>query len=71
MVDEKCFGSYIHGILDNPSVIDLILSPYLKHNESENLDPISFRNQQYDLLADWLRKYIDMDKIYNIIRKND
>ena len=29
MIDEKCWGSYIHGILDNPVVIELILSPFM------------------------------------------
>ena len=28
VVDRKCAGSYIHGILDNPEVIEWLLAPY-------------------------------------------
>ena len=30
--------------------------------------PGNFRDEQYNLLADWLRKYLDVDKIYSIIQ---
>lgn len=71
MVDEKCFGSYVHGILDNTAVIERILHPFTDRTSKEDFDPTAFRNQQYDLLADWLREYLDIDKIYSIIQKND
>ena len=69
MIDEKCFGSYIHGILDNPAVIERILNPFIDRKTNEKFDPIAFREEQYNLLADWLRKYLDVDKIYSIIQE--
>lgn len=71
MVDSKCFGSYMHGILDNQPVIDFILNPYRKDEEKVTLDLEKFKNEQYDLLAEWLRKHIDIGQIYNILGNND
>lgn len=67
IVDDRCFGSYIHGILDNPSVIECILAPYLNQRKINYFDPTACRNQQYNLLADWLRKYVDIERIYKIL----
>ena len=71
LADERCFGSYIHGMLDNPAVIERILRPFLNQANEDGYDPTAFREQQYDLLAAWLREYLDIDKIYNIIQTND
>lgn len=71
MADPRCFGSYIHGILDNPAVIEYILNPFLKEKENELFDPAAFREQQYDLLADWIREHTDIAKIYSIMQNND
>lgn len=69
MIDENCFGSYIHGILDNPAVIERILSPFIDRKTNEEFNPAAFREEQYNLLANWLRKYLDVDKIYSIIQE--
>lgn len=71
MADEGCFGSYIHGILDNPAVIQFILRPFLKDGRKPGFDPMAYRQSQYDSLADWLRDYIDIPKIYKILSDND
>lgn len=69
--DGRCFGSYVHGLLDNPAVVEYILNPYLDEKIKNKFDPVAFKEQQYDLLADWLRRYININQLYNIIRKND
>lgn len=71
MVDDKCFGSYIHGLLDNSSVIDFILKPYLSASEINRIDWKSYKETQYDLLASHLRKYLDIDRIYKIMENDD
>lgn len=71
MVDGKCFGSYVHGILDNPAVIDFILSPFEDRGDMVDFDAESFKNEQYDLLAQWLRQYIDIPELYKIMGRND
>lgn len=71
MVDGKCFGSYVHGILDNPAVIDFILNPFEDRGDKVDFDAESFKNEQYDLLAKWLRQYIDIPELYKIMERND
>ncbi len=71
MVDAKCFGSYIHGILDNQAVIDFILSSYQQVAGDKNFDADAFKNEQYDLLAQWLREHINIPQLYKIMERND
>lgn len=72
-VSNKCMGTYIHGILDNAPFIDLILEPFAdKIKEAgKSFDYAAFKEQQYDLLAEHVRKYLDMNKIYQILKGND
>lgn len=71
MVDSKCFGSYVHGILDNNAVIDFILQPYINKTEVSDFDADEFKNEQYDLLAKWLREYVDIPQLYKIMECDD
>lgn len=71
MADGRCFGSYVHGLLDNAAVIEFILNPFLREQKKEEFEPASYRQRQYDQLADWLRKYVDIPVIYEILEKND
>lgn len=69
--DERCFGSYIHGILDNPVVLDYILSPYRTQTAMSDFDYREFKESQYDALAAWLREYVDIERIYKIMMDYD
>ncbi|MDE5878100.1 MAG: cobyric acid synthase [Muribaculaceae bacterium] len=71
MVDERCFGSYVHGLLDNAPVIDFLLQPFRHDRMKTEFDFFTFRQQQYDLLADWLRKYVDIPRLYKIMMCDD
>ena len=70
-VDERCYGSYIHGILDNPVVLDYILAPYRTRNSMTDFDYHTFKESQYDALAAWLRKYVDIESLYKIMMDHD
>lgn len=70
-IDERCFGSYIHGILDNPVVLDYILAPYITRKSTTSFDYHDFKESQYDALAAWLREYVDIDRIYKIMMDYD
>ena len=70
-VDERCYGSYIHGILDNPVVLDYILAPYRTRNSMTDFDYHTFKESQYDALAAWLRKYVDIERLYKIMMDHD
>ena len=64
----NCIGTYIHGFLDNAPVIDSILRPYCtKTQDHAGEMPKAFRERQYDLLAAHVRKYVDTNRIYQIL----
>lgn len=65
--DEKCWGTYIHGIFDNQSVINRLLKPYVENAESKVFDVVEFKEQQYNALADHVRKNANMELIYKQI----
>ncbi len=70
----KCWGTYIHGILDNPAVIEDILSPFAPSQPtlSEPFDYPSYKQTQYNHLATLVRQNVDMDKVYEILKiKNE
>lgn len=69
-VDGKCMGSYIHGILDNPAFIECLLAPHsVKLSEkASSFDYHTFKERQYERLADHVRKYVDVPLLYKILR---
>jgi len=64
---DNCFGTYIHGFLDNAPVID-----YLLKDKAVGTAPLqnyaAFKEEQYNRLADHVRQYVDMDRLYRIMR---
>lgn len=70
VMQGNCIGTYIHGFLDNKPVIDYILRDkcQAKASRGDATDLQQFRDQQYDLLADHVRRYIDIDKLYEIMK---
>jgi adenosylcobyric acid synthase len=66
-LDSKCFGTYIHGVLDNGAIIDYILSPYTGKVTGKSFDLKAFKEEQYNKLADHIRNHVDMDLVYKII----
>ena len=69
IVDRKCMGTYVHGILDNASFVDMLLEPHAaKLSQSgETFDYAAFKEQQYDLLAEHVRRHVDIERIYQIL----
>lgn len=65
---SSCWGTYIHGILDNEIVINDLLSISAKTPVSSSFNYKAFKEEQYDLLANHLRKYIDMDYVYKTLQ---
>lgn len=63
LLDENCWGSYIHGILDNPVVINDLLSSFKLDDQTE-FNYEEFKDQQYNKLAKAIRENIDMDLFY-------
>ncbi|MBQ7162978.1 MAG: cobyric acid synthase [Bacteroidales bacterium] len=71
--DDKCMGTYVHGILDNPSFIDALLAPFADkiREAARPFDYQAFKDKQYDLLAEHVRRHVDMNLIYKILQHHD
>lgn len=71
-ITQKCMGCYLHGILDNPLFTDFLLEPFKGKTEADATteDYTAFKQRQYDLLSSHLRKHLDMNLLYNIIRND-
>lgn len=65
--DQKCWGSYIHGILDNKPVIDHLLAPYT-NDPGAAFSYRDFKEKEYDRLADHVRQYLDTEAIYKTMQ---
>jgi adenosylcobyric acid synthase len=65
---QNCIGTYIHGILDNPPFINYILQPFSnKESTSPSLSIDEFKDLQYNKLADFVRKHINIQQLYHIL----
>ena len=71
-VDEKCMGTYIHGILDNASFIEFLLKPYAHRltEEAETFNYQTYKEQQYDKLADHVRAHVNIPLVYQILTED-
>ena len=67
----QLYNEYIHGILDNQSFIDFLLKPYADKLEQQTFDYATFKEEQYDKLAEHVRKHINMPLLYKILERND
>ncbi len=58
---ENCWGTYIHGILDNPVVIEDLLSSFSVAKRNTTFDYKAYKEENYDKLADLLEEHLDID----------
>ena len=71
---RNVYGSYIHGIFDTAEAAKVIVD-YIADkkgidvNDSAIVSYKSFKEKQYDRLADTLREYLDMDAVYGMLRE--
>jgi adenosylcobyric acid synthase len=72
-VNERCMGTYVHGILDNAAFVDELLKPFAEKfsGEATSFDYRAYKEEQYNKLADHVRRYVDMDRIYQILSDHD
>lgn len=71
---ENVYGTYVHGIFDEPKVVKTIVTEILKEKGLDFSKVTSFsmeayKEKQYDLLAEAVRASCDMEKIYEIVEK--
>ena len=66
--EGNCIGTYIHGFFDNEAVVDHILQPFQTSKATHNAMTMDeFKEQQYNLLADHVRRHTDIAKLYDIL----
>lgn len=65
--DRKCWGTYLHGILDNTAIIDDLLADYAPVS-GEAFDYRQYKEEQYDKLADLIRAHVDMEQVYQSLQ---
>lgn len=63
-ITANCWGTYMHGILDNTVVINDLLKPFTTAKQ-EAFDYQNYKEDNYNKLADLLRKHLDIDAILN------
>ncbi len=68
-IDDHCMGTYIHGILGNATFVDQLLRPFADRMGERHraFDYAAYKEQQYDLLADHVRRHLDMERLYQIL----
>ncbi len=60
---DKSWGTYFHGILDNQVIVNELLQ--FKYKEARAMDYLTFKETQFDKLANWIGKNLDMEAIIN------
>lgn len=71
---NNVYGTYIHGIFDKSEVVNALIASLahrkgIQMDEIKTMDYTEYKEKQYDLLADTLRKHLDMKKIYEIMEE--
>jgi adenosylcobyric acid synthase len=61
---NNCWGSYMHGLLDNPAVLNHLAEGFGDRKEEAPFDYAAFKEEQYNKLAAHVRKHINMEPIY-------
>ena len=65
-LNENCWGTYMHGILDNPVVLNDLAKDFGVPAVTD-FNYRDFKQRQYDLLADKVREAVDMDYVYSTL----
>lgn len=72
IADDRCMGTYVHGILDNAAFADFLLRPFADRLSTADRpsDYAAFKEQQYDRLADHVRRHVDVARIYQMLSQD-
>lgn len=71
--NQHVYGTYVHGIFDKGPVAEAVMQA-LAEKKGISLekgvmkDYQSLKERQYDLLADTLRSYLNMEEIYGMLK---
>ncbi len=62
-------GTYLHGILDNSAFIERLLAPFAEKLDARPFDYKAFKEEQYDRLADHVRRHVEMEAVYKLLQR--
>ena len=68
VLHDRCIGTYIHGFLDNAPVRNFLLHEQTAQSAIPSLQ--DFKEEQYNRLASYVRKHIDMERLYGILSED-
>ncbi len=68
LLNDNCWGTYMHGILDNQVVIDDLLGSISTKKSQSYTD---FKDENFNKLAEVLRSSLDIEAIYSQIKEQD
>ena len=71
-VSGNCMGTYVHGMFESGNfrnnLIQLLFDRKgLAWTGKRQMDYLTYKNSQYDLLADIVREHTDMKAVYDMI----
>jgi adenosylcobyric acid synthase len=67
-LNEKTWGTYLHGIFDNTAVVRFILKMAGKEVDFQEFNFQEYKNEQYDKLANHIRSSCNMEYIYEVLK---
>lgn len=72
--NKNVYGSYVHGLFDQGSIANRIVQTLAKKKGLIIEDGVfenyqTYKEKQYDKLADTLREYLNMEKIYGMLKE--
>lgn len=72
--DGLAFGTYLHGLFDNDAFTRALINSLRQRKglpaRDATLDYARYKAQQFDLLADAMRRHIDIERIYQIMQQH-
>jgi adenosylcobyric acid synthase len=71
---DNVYGTYVHGFFDRGAIASSVVESLaerkgIRITSCEAEDHRDFKEKEYDRLADNLRKHLDMDLIYSMLRE--
>lgn len=73
-ISGNVFGTYVHGIFDREEFLESVVKLLYKrkglsYNQVKTVDLKTYKEMQYDKLADTVRNNMDMELIYRILEE--
>ena len=67
------YGTYLHGIFDKKEIAEAVIRALavkkgLKYFEISLTDYREVKEKEYDRMAEVLRRHLDMEKIYDMLK---